>query len=139
MLKMPRKSSAVAQSSASAPDPPRRNSPYAPPPLYPIQLSGYKSSTAPSSQLLSRSLAEEIRLLIPPRLQLHEKWKLLYSLEQNGVSLSTLYEKCEEYKGLRAGFVLVVRDGTGNVSLSWVLGVWHLFLEKSGEYKELEC
>lgn len=97
--------------------PPYRNaSPFQPPPLYPLTLKGYAESTAPSAQLLSRAIAEEIRLLVPPRLQLCEEWNLVYSLEQNGVSLATLYKKCEDLRGLRNGFVLVVRDGEGGVS-----------------------
>lgn len=65
---------------------------------------------------MTRALAEEIRLLVPPRLQLEENWKLLFSLEQDGVSLSTLYKKCEDYRGKRGGYVLVIRDGMGGVS-----------------------
>lgn len=96
---------------------PRRTaSPFQPPPLYPIALKGYQSDTAESAHLLSRALAEEIRLLVPPRLQLCEEWNLLYSLDQDGVSLGTLYKKCDEMRGLRNGFVLVVKDGEGGVS-----------------------
>lgn len=68
-------------------------------------------------KLLSTALAEEIRLLLPPRLQLVDEWSLAYSLEQNGVSLGTLYKQSEEYLGKRGGFVLVVKDGSGGVSL----------------------
>lgn len=95
----------------------RTASPFQPPPLYPLSLKGYSESTSPSAQLLTRVLAEEIRLLVPPRLQLCEEWQLVYSLEQDGVSLGTLYKKCDAYRGLRNGFVLVVRDGDGGVSL----------------------
>jgi hypothetical protein len=97
------------------PPPKRRVSPFQPPPLYPLSLSGYKSSTPDSAQLLSKALAEEIRLLVPPRLQLCDEWKLAYSLEQDGVSLATLYEKSDLFRGQRSGFVLVVRDGSGGV------------------------
>ncbi|KAI9743338.1 MAG: oxidation resistance protein 1 [Claussenomyces sp. TS43310] len=96
--------------------PPRRNaSPFQPPPLYPVNLRGYLASTAQSAQLLSRSIAEEIRLLVPPRLQLCEEWNLVYSLEQDGVSLGTLYKKCDGLRGFRNGFVLVVKDGDGGL------------------------
>lgn len=96
--------------------PPRRYaSPFQPPPLTPLTLEGYKPGTKDSAKLLSRQLAEEIRLLVPPRLQLVDEWKLAYSLEQNGVSLTTLYKSCEEYRGKRGGFVLVVRDSGGGV------------------------
>ncbi|KAF2793686.1 TLD-domain-containing protein [Melanomma pulvis-pyrius CBS 109.77] len=96
--------------------PPRRKlSPFQPPPLTPLSLNGYKSSTTQSGRLLSKALAEEIRLLVPPRLQLVDEWGLAYSLEQDGVSLATLYQKSEDYRGKRGGFVLVVQDGSGGV------------------------
>ncbi|MCJ1362247.1 oxidation resistance protein 1 [Acarospora aff. strigata] len=96
--------------------PPRRHaSPFQPPPLTPLTLRGIKKSTSPSARLLSRALAEEIRLLIPPRLQLVNDWTLAYSVEQDGTSLATLYQKCDEYGGRRSGFVLVVRDGSGGI------------------------
>jgi hypothetical protein len=92
-------------------------SPFQPPPLTPLTLSGWRPSTTGNSRLLTRALAEEIRLLIPAGLQLVDEWKLIYSLEQDGVSLTTLYEKCEDYQGKRGGYVLVVRDGLGGVCL----------------------
>jgi hypothetical protein len=102
--------------------PPRRTiSPFQPPPLTPLKLTGWGSSTKENSRLLTRALAEEIRLLIPARLQLVEEWQLIYSLEQDGVSLSTLYEKCEDYRGKRGGYVLVIRDGLGGVCLPLTL------------------
>lgn len=39
-------------------------------------------------------LAGNIRLLLPPRLQLYDDWHLLYSFEQHGISLNTLYRHC---------------------------------------------
>lgn len=96
--------------------PPHRTaSPFQPPPLYPVSLKGYQSGTSISAQLLTRALAEEIRLLVPPRLQLCEEWNLIYSLDQDGVSLGTLYKKCFDLQGMRNGFVLVVKDGEGGV------------------------
>lgn len=98
--------------------PPRRSpSPFQPPPLSPICLKGYRAGTDQSAQLLSRALAEEIRALVPPRLQLCEDWNLVYSLDQDGVSLGTLYKNCDDLRGLRNGYVLVVKDGEGGVRL----------------------
>ncbi|CAK4022426.1 Hypothetical predicted protein [Lecanosticta acicola] len=93
--------------------PQRRKSPFQPPPLTPLTLHGYKSSTASKARLLRKAIAEEIRLLVPARLQLMETWKLIYSLEQNGSALSTLYSLCDQFRGKRGGFVVVVRDSTG--------------------------
>ncbi|KAG8529318.1 uncharacterized protein KY384_005954 [Bacidia gigantensis] len=61
--------------------PPHRDaSPFQPPPLTPLTLSGASDST-----ILSKAIAEEIRLLVPPRLQLSETWSLVYSLENDGI------------------------------------------------------
>ncbi|SLM37031.1 TLDc domain [Lasallia pustulata] len=93
--------------------PPNRTaSPFQPPPLTPLTLRGIHESTTSSAQILTRALAEEIRLLVPPRLQLVDDWSLIYSVEQDGVSLATLYAKCDVHRGKRSGYVLVVRDGT---------------------------
>ncbi|KAL5120338.1 oxidation resistance protein 1 [Pleosporales sp. CAS-2024a] len=112
----------VANSATSASDmsnafqPPHRYAtPFQPPPLTPLTLTGYRHDTRDKDKLLSNALAEEIRLLVPPRLQLVDEWSLAFSLEQNGVSLATLYQKSDDYGGKRGGFVLVVRDGSGSV------------------------
>ena len=93
--------------------PNRTASPFAPPPLTGLTLRGHKS---PKQQILSRGLAEEIRLLLPPRLQLAADWILAYSVETDGVSLATLYDRCMVYAGKGHGFVLVVKDSSGGVS-----------------------
>ncbi|OAL54820.1 oxidation resistance protein 1 [Pyrenochaeta sp. DS3sAY3a] len=95
--------------------PHRTESPFQPPPLTPLTLKGWRVGMREKGKLLSKALAEEIRLLVPPRLQLVDEWSLAYSLEQNGVSLGTLYQKSDDYRGKRGGFVLVVRDGGGGV------------------------
>lgn len=95
--------------------PKRRLSPFQPPPLTPLTLRGYKESTRGKARVLSKAVAEEIRLLIPPRLQLMDTWTLTYSLEQNGSTLSTLYSLCDVHRGKRGGFVVVVRDAGGGV------------------------
>lgn len=94
----------------------RTASPFRPPPLDPIVLHGYKGSTPDTARLLSCAVAEEIRTMVPERLRIVEDWTLLYSLEQDGASLATLYQKAREYHGRRVGFVLVVRDHEGAVS-----------------------
>lgn len=40
---------------------------------------------------MSKELAANIRLVLPPRLQLYDDWELIYSLDQHGISLGTLY------------------------------------------------
>ncbi|KAJ5970717.1 uncharacterized protein N7479_000635 [Penicillium vulpinum] len=94
---------------------PRRTaSPFQPPPLTPLTLEIPTGIDLLQQQLLTRALAEEIRLLVPPRLQLAETWRLAYSLDRDGASLSTLYENCAKFshRSPRAGYVLVVRDSS---------------------------
>ena len=92
--------------------PVRTASPFQPPPLTPLTLSTESGSL--QQQLLTRALGEEIRLLVPARLQLVDTWRLAYSLDRDGASLSTLYDHCEEFshRSPRAGYVLVVRDSS---------------------------
>jgi hypothetical protein len=52
-------------------------------------------------------------------------WNLIYSLEQNGTSLSTLYTQNEEHRGKRGGFVLVVRDASGGVFGAYLSDALH--------------
>ena len=122
----PPESSSITSSSRPPPlkmyngvyTPPHRTaSPFQPPPLTPLSLVGIPSGTPESAQILSRALAEEIRLLVPPRLQLAETWQLVYNLEEDGVSLATLYNKCTSPSVPKRGsFVLVIRDAAGGVS-----------------------
>ena len=95
----------------------RTASPFRPPPLDPLILRGYRDGT---TRLLSTAVAEEIRAMVPERLRIAEDWKLVYSLEQDGASLSTLYQKCRVFERLRVGFVLVVKDQEGGVSNSYI-------------------
>jgi hypothetical protein len=86
------------------------------PPLEPIILRGFRDDTPSQSRLLTRAIAEEIRIMVPARLGIGDEWNLVYSLDQDGASLATLYEKCSKYQGRRVGFVLVVKDNEGGVS-----------------------
>ncbi|GEQ72466.1 hypothetical protein JCM33374_g6153 [Metschnikowia sp. JCM 33374] len=59
------------------------------PPLSDLNLRGYAPNCR--HRLLDKELAADIRSLLPARLQLFDDWELIYSLEQHGVSLNTLY------------------------------------------------
>lgn len=93
----------------------RTISPFRPPPLDPLIMHGFSASTPTSARLLTGAVAEEIRTMIPERLRIVDDWHLIYSLDQDGASLTTLYQRCLLYKGKRAGFVLVVKDQEGGV------------------------
>ena len=131
--------------------PPRSASPFQPPPLTPLTL---KSSPSTSHQVLTKPLAEEIRLLVPPRLQLLDTWQLAYSLDRDGSSLSTLYEKCKAYshRSQRSGYVLVVKDasssagqpgagGSGTIFGAYLSDPLHPFLTllRDGRMLSLAC
>ena len=116
-----------SSSSSGICTPPKRTaSPFQPPPLTPLELRHNLSSRVEDSLLLTRSLAEEIRLLLPPRLQLVGRWKLAYSLEAHGSSLATLYDHCANVSTYpqRSGYVLVVRDGSDSSANGAVFGAY---------------
>lgn len=94
----------------------RSASPMRPPPLEPLQLKGFRHDTTESARLLTPAVAEEIRIMIPERQRIDDEWNLVYSLDQDGASLGTLYKACSPYVGERASFVLTVRDNEGGVS-----------------------
>ncbi|KAL2203633.1 oxidation resistance protein 1 [Sarocladium strictum] len=89
----------------------RTISPFRPPPLDPLVLHAERVSSG--GLLLTHGIAEEIRAMIPERLRITEDWKIVYSLEEDGASLATLYQKCRHFEGKRVGFVLVVKDQDG--------------------------
>ncbi|KAK0610487.1 hypothetical protein B0T17DRAFT_593639 [Bombardia bombarda] len=93
----------------------RTPSPMRPPPLEPLQLNGFAEDTPEGARLLTPAIAEEIRIMVPTRLSIVDEWNLVYSLDQDGASLATLYEKCAAYRGRRVGFVLVVKDHEGGI------------------------
>ncbi|KAK3384759.1 hypothetical protein B0H63DRAFT_494028 [Podospora didyma] len=86
-----------------------------PPPLEPLQLNGFSDDTPAEQRLLTQAIAEEIRIMVPTRLSIADEWDLVYSLEEDGASLATLYDKCAAYRGQRVGFVLVVKDCEGGI------------------------
>ncbi|KAK4228158.1 putative oxidation resistance protein 1 [Podospora fimiseda] len=85
------------------------------PQLEPLSLNGFSPRTPSTARLMTAAIAEEIRLMVPARLSLCDEWKLVYSLEQDGASLNTLYNNAEKYRGKRVGFVLCVRDSNGTI------------------------
>ncbi|CAK7266205.1 oxidation resistance protein 1 [Sporothrix epigloea] len=88
---------------------------FQPPPLEPLILQGFSSDTPLSARILTPSIAEEIRIMVPERLRIEEDWQLAYSLDQDGASLATLYEKTHKYGERRIGFVLAVKDRDGGI------------------------
>lgn len=104
-----------------------------------VELSGRKAATTP---VLSAALANtvcklpyqckyllteptKIRPYLPALARLPRRWSLLYSLDQHGISLNTLYSRCEAFiepkigSPRTPGVFLVVKDA-GDA----VFGVW---------------
>jgi hypothetical protein len=79
-----------------------------------VKLSGIKPGI---SKILTETIAESLRPSLPPRLRISGKWNLLYSLDQHGTSILTLFQTVQN--GLRSGngggFVLVVRTEKGQI------------------------
>ncbi|KZT67811.1 TLD-domain-containing protein [Daedalea quercina L-15889] len=78
-----------------------------------VRLVGRKEMTTP---VLSVELADMLRPQFPALARLPRSWTLLYSLDQHGISLNTLYRRCESHNG---GALVVMRDA-GDA----VFGVW---------------
>lgn len=118
-----------------------------------VELRGWTASTR--HRLLTPELAGEIRGLLPTRAQLYGSWTLVYGLEQHGMLLGSLYDRCLEvirgprhttggyHEGFmagevsratgsgsssnnrRVGCVLVIKDHTGGVFGAYVSEPFH--------------
>lgn len=79
-------------------------------PLPAVKLNGYLPTT--KNKLLTPEMCDELRNLMPTRVQLYTDWQLLYSLEQHGASLRSLYDNLapESATPMRVGYVLVIKD-----------------------------
>ncbi|QLL30324.1 hypothetical protein HG536_0A01410 [Torulaspora globosa] len=75
-----------------------------------VKLNGYLPTT--KNKLLMPDMCDELRNLMPTRVQLYTDWQLLYSLEQHGASLRSLYDNVapERATPMRVGYVLVIKD-----------------------------
>lgn len=72
----------------------------------PIKLIG----TNPAARsIMDEELAEGIRLHLPTRLKISSKWELIYSIDQHGTSLSTLYTQSNRQNG---SSILIIKDHT---------------------------
>ncbi|SCU88109.1 LAMI_0D08812g1_1 [Lachancea mirantina] len=81
----------------------------------PVYLNGVKDTT--KHRLLTPEMCDEIRSLMPTRIQLYTDWRLVYSLEQHGASLRSLYDNIapDGKQSARVGYVLVVEDKKGGI------------------------
>ncbi|PBK81546.1 TLD-domain-containing protein [Armillaria gallica] len=70
-----------------------------------VELKGRRDGTV---RVLEPTLANSIRPHLPALSRLPRTWSLLYSLDQHGISLNTLYSRSEQTKP--AGALVVVKD-----------------------------
>ncbi|KAF5340056.1 hypothetical protein D9611_012405 [Ephemerocybe angulata] len=81
-----------------------------------VELKGRKESTV---GILTGGISELLRPYLPPLSRLPRTWTLLYSLDQHGISLNTLYTNCEAPEKNRKtaqpfigmnGAIVIIRD-----------------------------
>ncbi|KPV75203.1 uncharacterized protein RHOBADRAFT_53214 [Rhodotorula graminis WP1] len=88
------------------------------PTAQPVKLVGLRPGV---QRVLEDDVAEGIRPSLPPRLRLSSRWTLLYSLDQHGISLTTLFSSLQRGLASRdGGFVLVVKTSRGDVCGAYV-------------------
>ncbi|KAI0798217.1 TLD-domain-containing protein [Abortiporus biennis] len=79
-----------------------------------VKLLGRKEVTSP---VLTVELANKLRPHFPALSRLPGSWTLLYSLDQHGISLKTLYSKCDSHLG---GTLIIMRDTNEAVFGAWM-------------------
>lgn len=101
--------------------------------IHALNLAGRREGT---TVVLNEPIANLIRPHLPALTRLPRTWTLLYSLDQHGISLNTLYSRCEpklpSTPGATKGALVVIKDARDAI-----FGVWMgdgLWLERGGYY-----
>ncbi|PIL26353.1 hypothetical protein GSI_12109 [Ganoderma sinense ZZ0214-1] len=79
-----------------------------------VRLMGRREMTG---VVLTVEIADMLRPFLPALARLPKQWTLLYSLDQHGISLNTLYTRCQDFKG---SALFVVRDSGERVFGAWM-------------------
>ncbi|EIW75007.1 TLD-domain-containing protein [Coniophora puteana RWD-64-598 SS2] len=86
-----------------------------------VKLVGRKEGTA---SVLTVELADQIRSHMPALTRLPRSWTLLYSVDQHGISLNTLYSRCEpkppNTPGATKGALVIVKDANDGLFGAWI-------------------
>ncbi|CAA7263924.1 unnamed protein product [Cyclocybe aegerita] len=97
-----------------------------------VELTGRKEMTTP---VLTAELAGLLRPHLPALSRLPRSWTLIYSLDQHGISLNTLYTRCDthlsrrpapgEVAGVGKGMLVVMKDsGVDEEAHGSIFGAW---------------
>ncbi|ORZ24391.1 TLD-domain-containing protein [Absidia repens] len=86
---------------------------------------------------LDQWLANSLQSWLPPRIASSSRWNLLYSLEQHGCSIRTLYDKVKQHSLLGAN-LLVIRTADEEVIEQYYYGSGECFLWKSNHKDQLQ-
>ncbi|CAO3655747.1 unnamed protein product [Mucor hiemalis] len=70
-----------------------------------------------SEVVLTEDIAELIRPYLPRRYRVAPKWNLLYSLDQHGVSLGTMYSQMKDYEG---PCMMIIKDADEQIFGSYL-------------------
>lgn len=73
--------------------------------------------------IVTHNIVEQLRIHLPAQQRLAKSWRLLYSLDQHGISLHTMYKKVFDQGPL----VMAVRDADDGVGTSNLIGPFLMF------------
>jgi hypothetical protein len=71
-----------------------------------------------SEVVLTENIAEILRPYLPRRYRISQRWNMLYSLDQHGISLATLYSLMKEYDG---PCIMIIKDADEQVIMTYTL------------------
>ncbi|KAI9352261.1 TLD-domain-containing protein [Zopfochytrium polystomum] len=80
----------------------------------PVRRVADDEKVAVEGLLLTQAIADQLRPHLPPLLREASRWRLIYSIDHHGISINTLYRKCEE-EAAGQPVLLVVKDGRDGV------------------------
>ncbi|CAL1697514.1 unnamed protein product [Somion occarium] len=79
-----------------------------------VKLVGRKEMTTP---VLTVQVADMLRPYFPALARLPHSWTLLYSLDQHGISLHTLYSRCDGFLG---STLVIMKDSNDTMFGAWL-------------------
>ncbi|TFK59542.1 TLD-domain-containing protein [Pluteus cervinus] len=88
-----------------------------------VDLKGRNLTT---TEVLNVALADLIRPHLPALARLPRSWSLLYSLDQHGISLNTLYSRCETLSQTKpgapkmVGALVIIKDSEDSLFGAWI-------------------